>query len=208
MTEAPPNPFATHPNEDPDHLAARQARLDFAGRVQEIRDSRVWSDEHKAEQIAALYEQHVKEISDAYGRVTERRQARLDYLNGLVPSGPGIPDDASPADRAFLVQAFRSNLEQATNAPRGDLPQLLAEAERYGDDSMQRAVLQHASDSGNTRLINDWVARTHNVPGYSEERGQLHNAVNRGPGSWSGWDYKDFQTPAAPPEVRAAAQTA
>ncbi|MGW3646688.1 hypothetical protein [Streptomyces sp. NPDC000878] len=202
-TEPPPNPFTVHPNEDPDHLAARQSRIDFAAKAQEIRDSRVWAEDYKAEKLAELYQQHEQEISEAYGRLTERRQARLDYLNGLVPSGPGIPDDASPADRAVLVAAFRTALEQTKNAPRDQRGRLLAEAARYGDDAMQRAVLQHASDSGDVNLVNAWVADTHGVRGYSDEKRQLRSALNSGPGK-SGWDYKDFHTPQLPPEVARA----
>lgn len=199
--EPPENPFATHPNEDPDHLAARQSRADFAAKAEEIRGSAQWSESYKAEQLAALYESHVKEIAGAYERVTERRQSRLAYLESLVPSGPGIPEDASPADRAVLIAAFRGALEQAKGASRQEREQLLAEAVRYGDDAMQRAVLQHASNSGDVPLVNGWVAQTHGVRGYSDERRQLMNALNRGPGK-SGWDYKDFHTPQPPAELR------
>jgi hypothetical protein len=92
---------------------------------------------HKAEQLAALYDTHVKEIAGAYERVTERRQSRLAYLESLVPSGTGVPEDASPADRAVLIAAFRGALEQTKGASRQEREQLLAEAVRYGDDAMQ-----------------------------------------------------------------------
>ncbi|MFE9481462.1 hypothetical protein ACFYNM_23000 [Streptomyces spororaveus] len=198
--EIPANPFATHPNDDPDHLAARQSRATFATRADEIRTNPQWSDPYKAEQLAAAYGEHVAEVAGAYERVNERRRARLAYLDGLVPSGPGIPEDASPADRAVLMAAFRGALEQARTAPREQRGQLLAEAARYGDDAMQRAVLQHASDAGDVHLINEWVAETHGVRGYSDERRSLRDALNRG--TSSGWDFKDFHTPQRPPELR------
>ncbi|MGW6456657.1 hypothetical protein ACWF94_12165 [Streptomyces sp. NPDC055078] len=198
---APENPFATHPNDDPDHLAARQSRAEFAARAEEIRASVQWSESYKAEQLNALYREHVKEIAGAYGRVTDRRRARLDYLDGLVPSGPGIPEDASPADRAVLIAAFRGALEQAKGASREQRRQLLAEAGRYGDDAMQRAVLQHATESGDVSLVNDWVAQTHGVHGHSEERRQLTNSLSGTPFK-SGWDFKDFHTPPPPPEIK------
>ncbi|MFF5004112.1 hypothetical protein ACFY3G_14855 [Streptomyces phaeochromogenes] len=201
--EAPPNPFATHPNEDPDHLAARQSRTDFAAQAQVIRDSRVWSDDHKTEKLAELYQAHAQEVADAYERVLARRQARLDYLNSLVPSGPEIPEGTSPADRELLLAAFRDALGKAKAASKEHRGQLLAEAGRYGDESLKRAVLQHASDSGDVRLVNEWVAQTHGVSGYSDEKRQLMSAVNKGPRK-SGWDYKDFRTPELPPEVAKA----
>ncbi|WP_371551700.1 hypothetical protein OG266_39470 [Streptomyces sp. NBC_00554] len=204
--EAPANPFATHPNEDPDHLAARQSRIDFAAKAEEIRNAAHWSDSYKAEQLAELYQEHVQEVAGAYERVTERRRARLDYLTSLVPSGPGIPDDVSPADRAVLIAAFRTALDTAKAAPREQRGRLLAEAARYGDTAMQRAVLQHASDSGDVHLVNSWVAETHGVRGFSDEKRQLTSALNSGPGKggWSGWDFKDFHTPPVPPEVARA----
>lgn len=203
MTTPPPNPFTTHPNEDPDHLAARQARVDYDAKAQEIRNSPVWSNDYKAEKLAELYQEHEQEINEAYGRVTARRQARLDYLNGLVPSGPGIPEDASPADRAVLVQAFRSSLETAKAASREQRGRLLAEAARYGDEAMQRAVLQHASDSGDVDLVNAWVADTHGVRGFSDERRQLTGALH-GEHFHAPWDRKDFHAPQVPPEVARA----
>ena len=201
--EVPANPFATHPNEDPDHLAARQARLDYATRAQEIRDSRVWSEDHKAEKLAELWQAHAAEVAEAYGRVQARRQTRLDYLNRLVPSGPRVPDDVSPADRAVLVAAFRAAMDRVQGASKAERRQILAEAERYGDDSLHRAVLQHATQSGDTGLVADWVARTHQVADWAGERRQLSNALADRPFK-SGWDYKDFATPAVPPEVAAA----
>ncbi|MFI8106282.1 hypothetical protein [Streptomyces sp. NPDC086023] len=196
----PENPFATHPNDDPDHLAARQSRAAFATRADEIRANPQWSDSYKAEQLATAYGEHAAEIAAAYERVNERRRARLAYLDSLVPSGPGIPDDASAADRAVLMAAFRGALEQARTASREQRPQLLAEAARYGDDSMQRALLQHASEAGDAHLVDGWVAEKHGLRGYSDERRSLRNALDGGRGS--GWDYKDFHTPQLPPELR------
>ncbi|MGW1039643.1 hypothetical protein [Streptomyces sp. NPDC002547] len=204
MATPPPNPYSVHPNEHPDHLAARQARADFEVKAKEIRDSRAWSDIYKAEKLAGAYQDQVKAIQDAYGRVVAARQARLDHITGLVPSGPGIPDDTSPADRQLLVTAYRSHLAAAQSAKREDRARLLAEAEKYGDDLQARAVLTAAVDQGDTGLLNDWVARTHDLKGWSDERAQLDSGIGRGPGNWSGWDYKDFHTPQMPPEVAAA----
>ena len=89
-------------------------------------------------------------------------------------------------------------------ASKAERRAILAVAERYGDDSLHRAVLQHATESGDLDLVSDWATRTHQVADWAGERHQLSNNTGRGPGTWSGWKLKDFHTPPVPPEVAAA----
>lgn len=183
----PKNPFATHPNEDPDHLAARAAKESFTAAAADIQSDDSRSETWKAERLAHLHEQHVKEVAEAHQRIIERRQARLDYLTALVPSGPGIPEDASEADRSVLIAAFRHALGEVRQAGAAEQrARLLAEAERYGDTAMVRAVLTYASEVGELDIVEGWVDRTHGAPGYAAEVRQLRSG--RG-----AWDLKDFR---------------
>jgi hypothetical protein len=199
--QPPANPFATHPNEDQDHLTARAARDWYKGRLAEIRQDPMLSDLAKRKAIAEAHRQHVQDMTEAHGRLTARRQARLDYLNGLVPSGPDIPEGTSPADRAVLLTAWRAANDAVRNAPsRQARAALLADAQRYGDDIMQRAVLTHAQETGDLGAVDRWVQDTHGVKGWQAETGQLRGAL-AGQREHAPWDYLDFHTEQPPKEV-------
>lgn len=201
---APPaNPFATHPNDDPDHGAAREARAWYHRHVAEIRQDPMLSDLAKRKAIAEAHRQHVQDMTEAHGRLTARRQARLDYLNSLVPDGPDIPEGTSPADKAVLMTAWRAANDAVRTAPnRTARAALLAEAQRYGDDIMTRAALTHATETGDHRTVDRWVQDTHEVKGWQAETGQLRGALD-GQRQHAPWDWKDFHAEPAPPEARA-----
>lgn len=201
MSTPPPNPFAVHPNEDADHLAARQARADYATRAAAIRNDPMLSSFAKARALAEAHQQHTAANAAAYGRITARRQARLDYLASLVPSGPQIPEGTSPADRAVLLTAYRAAATALRDAPnRQARDQLLAEAAKYGDDIMQRAALTHAAEHGDTRTVDAWVEQTHGVRNFAAEAGQLRGAIE-GNGPRAPFDFQDFHAEPAPKEV-------
>lgn len=201
MSTPPPNPFAVHPNEDADHLAARQARTDYATRTAAIRADPMLSNLAKARALAEAHQQYTAANAAAYGRVTARRQARLDYLTGLVPSGPDIPPGTSPADKAVLMTAWRAANDAVRNAPsREARAALLAEAQRYGDDIMTRAALTHARETGDLRIVDQWVEQTHGVKGWQAEAGQLRGALE-GNGPRPQFDWLDFRAEPAPREV-------
>lgn len=203
---APPaSPFALHPNSDPDHLFAREARALYGAQVAEIRSDPMRSDLAKAHALAAAHQQHTADMAAAHGRLTARRQARLDYLTGLVPNGPDIPAGTSPADKAVLMTAWRAANDAVRNAPNRQAREaLLAEASRYGDDIMQRAVLTNATERGEHRIVDWWVEQTHGVKGWQTETGQLRGAL-AGERQHVPWDWKDFHTEPAPPEARGVA---
>lgn len=201
MSTPPPNPFATHPNEDADHLAARQARAGYAARTAAIRADPMLSSLAKARALAEAHQQHTAANAAAYSRITARRQARLDYLASLVPSGPQIPEGTSPADRAVLLTAYRAAATALRDAPnRQARDELLAEAQKYGDDIMRQAALTYASEHGDTRLIDGWVEQTHGVRNFATEAGQLRGALD-GTGPRAPFDFQDFHAEPAPKEV-------
>ncbi|MFD0138019.1 hypothetical protein ACFVIL_29265 [Streptomyces sp. NPDC127159] len=180
-----------HANEDPDNLAARASKQTFTDQAQQVRSNPNLSGRAKAEQVTALYDTHVQETAQAYERLTNRRRARLEYLEGLVPVGTGIPADANPADRAVLMTAFRAAWDQANDTDRAGRKRLLAEAERFDDGAMRRAVLTSALDNGEMDTIRDWTALHADQKGYLDEVGQLRDAFAGG-GPNRGFDQQDF----------------
>jgi len=202
---APANPFATHPNEDPDHLAARQARADYAAKTAAIRTDVMLSSLAKARALAAAHQEHTAAVAAAHSRVTARRQARADYLTGLVPSGPDIAEGTSPADKAVLLTAYRAAAAALRDAPdRQARAALLAEAAKYGDDIMQRAAITHAAEHGDARTVDAWVEQAHGVRNFAAEVGQLRGAIE-GHGPRAPFDFQDFRAEPAPPEARGLA---
>ncbi|MFD1659998.1 hypothetical protein ACFSL4_17795 [Streptomyces caeni] len=195
MAVPPPLP---HPNSDPDHLAARTSKETFTNAARAVRENPNISNRLKAQQITALYDTHVKETADAYQRLTDRRRARLEYLEGLVPIGPGIPEGTSPADKAVLMEAFRSAWDKVKETSRQGRAELLAEAERFDDDAMRRAVLTYALDHAELWTIRDWTAMHLDKQDYLNEVAELRDAL-AGRGTNRAWDRQDF-TPLPKPQ--------
>ncbi|MGW1801921.1 hypothetical protein ACWCQN_39935 [Streptomyces sp. NPDC001984] len=189
-----------HANEDAYHLAARASKATFTDAAQAVRENPNISGRAKAEQIAALYDAHIRETAQAYQRLTDRRRARLEYLEGLVPVGPGIPADTSPADRAVLMTAFRAAWDTVKDTDRDGRARLLAEAERFDDDAMRRAVLTFALDNAETPTIRGWTALHLDQKGYLDEVGGLREAL-AGRGIDRAWDMQDFKPLPKPQEA-------
>ncbi|NJP28068.1 hypothetical protein FLW53_28480 [Microbispora sp. SCL1-1] len=195
----PPDPLP-HPNEDPDNLAARQSKADFTAAAKAARENFRLSDLAKAEEIAAAYDTHVKETAAAYERLIARRRARAEYLESLLPIGPGIPKGTSPADAAVLMTAFRTAFATAKEASHEERRGLLAEAERFGDDAMRRAVLTAALDQGQMDLIKSWTALHSDKADLLDELRALREALANW-GSLHLWDSQDFRPLQKPTEA-------
>ncbi|MGW1363507.1 hypothetical protein ACWCQP_39585 [Streptomyces chartreusis] len=189
-----------HPNEDADHLAARTSKETFAAKAGPIRSNSDASGRWKAQQISGLYDTHLREMSEAHERLAERRRARLEYLEGLVPVGTGIPDGTSPADKAVLMQAFRTAWENVQEADKAGRARLLAEAERFDDDAMRRAVLTFALDTNEESILRGWTEAHVDQENYLDEVRQLRESIS-GRGPYSGFERQDFRPLPKPQEA-------
>lgn len=148
-------------NEDPAYARAQQAAGDYTAAASKVRGNQRITDLAKAEQIVSLWENANAAISAAWNDLTDRRRARLTELESLVPVGPGVPADATPADAIVYRQAFKHDLARARElgGDTASLQAMLNDAERFDDDTARRAVLTAAIDSGQVRLVRDWCAR-------------------------------------------------
>ncbi|WP_217169628.1 hypothetical protein [Streptomyces sp. AC512_CC834] len=196
MAIPPPMP---HPNDDPDTIAVRASKQTFTEAANKARSEHA-SDLFVAEKVAKLYETHRTEATEAYERLTARRRARLDYLEGLVPIGPGIPEGTSPADKAVLMQAFRAAYGQAKDATSKRRTELLAEAERFDDEAMRRGALTAAMDVSDVNLIKHWSQLHLDEADHLDEVAELR-ATLAGRHFNNRWDYLDFNVLPAPHEV-------
>lgn len=159
---------------DPAFLAAQTAAAEFTVSAQAVRANFQATPLMQAQTIATNWEAANAAIGRAWADLNARRQARLTALESLIPVGPNIPADASPADAALLHQLFRQALDQARAQTEGGnsdagLRAMLVDAERFGDDTLRRAVMTAAVDSNQPRLINDWAAQA----GLSAELAEL-----------------------------------
>ncbi|MFF3872925.1 hypothetical protein [Streptomyces sp. NPDC001978] len=189
-----------HANDDPNHLAARASKATFTTAAQAVRANPNISNRLKAQQVSDLYDTHVQETAQAYEQLTNRRRARLDYLESLVPVGTGIPADATAADKAVLMTAFRAAWDTVKDTDRDGRARLLAEAERFDDDAMRRAVLTFALDNAETPTIRGWTAMHLDQKGYLDEVGGLREAL-AGRGIDRAWDMQDFKPLPKPQEA-------
>ena len=200
---AVPERLPAHPNEDPDNLHARAAKQAFAARLDEIRNDRWLSDAGKAKAIRDAHADHVRDVQEAYARLDSRRRERLGHLVGQIPNGTGIPDDASAADRAVLMAAFRAARAQvAATGNAKERQALMAEAVRFGDDAMINALTTYGLEHGETSLIAAWAdGRTE--PGFVAELQELSATVDgTGYSLARSFDNQDFRPADVPRDLR------
>lgn len=202
--------------QDPSVLAGQQVRADFTTNGQAIRQNVSLNDLQVAEQIVALWESSNTKLASQYEDLQSRRRARLAALDTVVPLGPAIPANASPADAAVLQQAFRAALAQARGAlpasaspaagtvsriglDTDSLDGMLADAERFDDDNLRRAVLTAAHEAGFMGIVRRWTDLM-GVTDQLEEFVELQQAIAGG-GIYGSWNYTTFAPIPAPDEV-------
>jgi hypothetical protein len=145
-------------NEDPLIQAGRQAQADYDATVARLRSDPMLSGLARSEQINTAWETYHRDMNARATKFYEQRKAQLAALESTVPIGPDIPTDVSRADAAVLHQAFSAAFNTALNATPETLRTMLADAQRFGDDTTVRAVLTAASDKGHGGVITQWAA--------------------------------------------------
>ncbi|MET8381596.1 hypothetical protein ABZV14_01180 [Streptosporangium canum] len=184
---------------DPAVQGGYAAQSVYAERMQAIEDDTSLSELDRAEAIVEAYEAQNAELTKLTTDLHERRVSRLAHLQSQVPTGPGIPDDASQADKAVLGAAFRAALEQARAAGYDQRRAMLADALKFGDDSTLRALLTAADENGDVKLVDAWASATGNEPILSEIR-DLNRQLG---GNHSGrpWEGQAFRAPKRPAAI-------
>ncbi|TDV40119.1 hypothetical protein [Actinophytocola oryzae] len=186
-TEPAPMP---HPNDDGDFAAARQAPVDYQATVDRVREDPRVSDLGKAERIAEAYSAYISAMDGAWERLQGRRQARHDWLAGQVPTGHGIAEDASPADRAALMAAFRGHYDRASSMDMKGRAQMLDEADRFGDEPARRAALTAIVENGEHHTtLRSRPDRYATVVAHLDELGAL-----RGNSAARGFEWQTFRS--------------
>ncbi|MGW2562586.1 hypothetical protein ACWCXB_25725 [Streptomyces sp. NPDC001514] len=168
--------MTTH-DQDHDVTAARAAQAAYLEAAQEARSSYRLSALAKAEAVDAAYTTYLKALQGAWDRLQARRRARLEWLETQVPTGPGIPADASRADRALLMAAFRAASDKAADTDHAGRIRLLQEAERFDDDAGRRGALTAIVDFSELHTIHDWAREHLTTAGYLDEVASLREAI-------------------------------
>ncbi|MEV4752155.1 hypothetical protein AB0K21_37845 [Streptosporangium sp. NPDC049248] len=194
----PPAPMGPAQH-DPAITAAQTLQESYGARLDAIRNDFNLSDLAKAEAVVAAHEQHGAELEKLAGDLQERRTARLAYLQGQIPNGPGVPADATPADAAVMTTAFRAALSEARTASPEQRGQMLADALRFGDEPALRAVLTAAADVGQVKLIDAWAQAAGKTEVLAEMRALREEIEGRGPGR--AWAFQAFQAARRPDEM-------
>jgi hypothetical protein len=172
--------------EDPAFIKGDQIHATFTQQAQAIRADFGITDVIKAEKITALWESANTTLSGLWQDLQARRQARVKELQATIPIGPDIPPNTTPADEAVLRQSWRAVLAQAQGADPAALQRMYAEAQRFGDDAMMRAVLTVATDGARPDhfdIVRSW-AETNGATAALEELASLINEMN-GSTKWS-----------------------
>lgn len=192
-----------HPNDDLSFQLARETLSRYTAAAEKIRKDVRLTDIAKAEQIKAAYESYKTTLTGAYQDLMERRRNRLAHLESLLPVGPNIAPNTSPADRAVLMTAFRNAYDQAQAAPSmGAREKMLAQAERFDDDIMRRAVFTALLDNNEHNVTDQWAATHTGEANYLNEAAELRDAV-AGRGVSNMWDVQAFKPIPEPAEAKA-----
>lgn len=178
-------------NEDPAIMASFETKANYRSQLDAIRADPNISDGYKAEKIAALYEQTSARIGELSADFDGRRRARWDELHKLVPSGPDIAEDATPADRTVLLAAWTNTIERARAAHPEELAKAYADARRWGDDLTARAIFVVAQSEGRSgEVVRQFTVEHPEVAAALDEiaelrmprgRGWIDQAFGRGP---------------------------
>lgn len=168
--------------QDPSYLEGQHVKAVFAAQSQAIREDYGLTDVAKAEQITAIWSAANVTLAGLWRDLQPRRDARIDELETLIPMGPGIPPNTSPADTAVLMQAWRGALARAQEADKAALRQMFDEAQRFDDDIVTRAVLTVSRDDFGGGILSRWAALNGAADTVAELSG-LYDQIN-GPDIW------------------------
>lgn len=185
--------------DDPSVVRGRALQAEYLSKLGALRSDHLITDLVRARQIDAVWRSTCKELGAAYEDLQARRQARLVDLESQVPTGPGIEDDATAADEAVLMSAFRAALGQARNASNEELTRLLEDAVRFGDDILKRAIITVVTEEGRgmSVLKAEVLALTPGTQAALEEIGQLREDLA---GRHNGWVWQSLSAPRQPEE--------
>ncbi|GGK59971.1 hypothetical protein Ppa06_26300 [Planomonospora parontospora subsp. parontospora] len=185
--------------QDPAIAAGLAAADTYPAQIEAIRDDHTLSDLEKTEKLAQVHAEQEARMQALVENLYGRRRARLALLQQEIPTGPGIPSDASAADRAVLNTAFRAALEQARAADFDQRKAMLADAVRFDDEPTLRALLTAAGENGDNQLLDAWAGATGKTDVVTEIR-RLNAQLN---GNHDGllWEAKALRMPQRPPEV-------
>lgn len=215
VSAAGSQPFGAPPplpavRDDPSVTAARRIQETYPAQVQAVRNDPDLNDIAKARRIGKIWRDACTELANLYADLERRRRARYDWLGQQLPVGPGIPPGTSPADKAVLMAAWNAALERARNAtaaPGGNalargLDALLAEAERFGDDVLRRAVITVCLDEGRIDLVKSWAERHAPEVNAQISEWQYLGQLLAGQHFDLRWQFGAFNQPRKPQEVQ------
>ncbi|MEU2348799.1 hypothetical protein [Modestobacter sp. NPDC049651] len=149
-------------DQTPEVIAAEQLRQKYWQQVTAIRNRASSDPINSARLVVTGWQELNAALAIGLQEVLARRTARVQWLEGQVPWGPDVADDASDADRAVLLQAFRSVLSQARAATDKGLEQMLQDAAAFSDDVALRASLTALMerDGGREKARSWWLQVT------------------------------------------------
>jgi hypothetical protein len=148
-------------NETPQVIAAGEIRDEYLQQVAIVRN-RPGDEIAKATTVVALWRETNAALDAGLQDVLAWRAARVAYIESQVPWGPDLPATASDADRAVLLQAWRTLLAEARAATDDELHRTLTDAVAVGDDLALRAGLSALveRDGGREKARSWWLQMT------------------------------------------------
>ena len=188
-------------NHDPAVLAAYEAKEAFEESVAAARRNANLHDVDQARAIAKQYDALLARLGELGDDLTARRTANLNEKATDVHIGADIPADASPGDRAVMMQAFRSALDRVRAMDDDEIRAELATAARYNDAQTLRAIEAVAIDE-NRPFIRSALRETNPDRMAAMDEWIKARDLVEPSGTEALWLAQAFSAPRAPVEVR------
>jgi hypothetical protein len=166
--------------DDPSIVAGHAVKAAFTAKVTALRANVDQSESWKARQIAAAWAEATAELARRRADFDGRRQARWDAVQAQIPTGPDIPADTGPADRAVLLAAFQGAVDRARMADATELGRMYSDARRFGDDLTERAIGVVALGEGRGTMAGHYTANHPEIAAAVAELDELRAPTGRG----------------------------
>lgn len=189
--------------EDPALTEAQAAQEQYLVDVRQARANTLEHDVFRAARVVKLYNGLIEKLTGLWEDLASRRRARLEWLQSQLPLGPNIAPGTSPADREVLLAAWHTALDKARATDTDGRARMLADSERFGDETIRRAVFTASYDASEWQLLDGWMANSApDTRALMEEWRGLNALIGGFSGDvWENFLRIQFQAPRKPQEV-------
>ncbi|WP_433361927.1 hypothetical protein ACQPZX_29400 [Actinoplanes sp. CA-142083] len=143
--------------EDRSYTQALAAKETYTAAAAQARNDSLQHPAVRAAAVVKAYNACIQTLATLHEDLESRRRTRQEWIETQLPIGPGIAPGTTPADRTVLLAAFNAALAKARETGTAGRASMLADAERFGDEAVRRAVFTASYDVSEWQLLDRWI---------------------------------------------------